>query len=75
MFLNVQWTDQEGQHQGVLTNKLEEYPGKPIIFGNGGGSYSTKHLFGIRVQILSSQSQAGQDLVERARAAGYLIGW
>jgi hypothetical protein len=54
---------------------LEEYPGKPIIIGNGGGQYSAKHLFGIRVQLLSTQSQAAQDLVEPARAAGYLIGW
>jgi hypothetical protein len=75
MVLAVVWLDSDGHHQGQLTNDATDLKGKPIIIGMGGWQYTAKELVGIRVQILSTQSQAAQNLVEQARAAGYLIGW
>jgi hypothetical protein len=75
MVLEVEWTDKDGRHQGMLTNELEELAGKPIIIGRRGGRHTAKDLFGHRVKILSTKSQGAKTLVEQARAAGYLIGW
>jgi hypothetical protein len=40
MFLDVEWTDQEGRHQGKLTDELEEFNGKPIILTAGGRQFT-----------------------------------
>jgi hypothetical protein len=75
MVLEVEWTDKDGRHQGTLTNELEEFAGQPIIIGPRGGRHTAKDLFGRRVKILSTKSERANKLVEKARAAGYLIGW
>jgi hypothetical protein len=75
MLLEVEWTDQDGHHQGGLTTEVTDLKGKPIIIGTGGWRYAAKELSGIRARILSTQSEVAKILVEQAPAAGYLIGW
>jgi hypothetical protein len=71
MVLEVEWTDHDGQHRG----ELKELAGKPIIIGTGGRRYTARDLFGLRVKILSTKTEDAENLAEKARAAGYLIGW
>ena len=75
MFLDVEWTDQDGRHQGELTNELKAFQGKPIILAARGRRLTAADLGGIRVRIVSTKTEAADILVQKAQADGYVIGW
>jgi hypothetical protein len=75
IFLDVEWTDQDGRHQGALTNELKEFDGKPMSLATGGRKFTAPNLWGIRVFIVGTKTEDADALVEKAQDDGYAIGW